>query len=231
MFLKTVRAIAKPQVVAILDVVKRSTGMSVSEISKALNMSYMGIKQHCVDLEKKGLLDTWRRPKDIGRPEKTYRLTDKAQSLFPQVGIELTLDILQTIGQLYGPTAPEKLLFNYFSKKVDEYLKKIPAGSTPERAAAFVRLREMEGYCSQIEVDTRFGFRIVEFHNPLAELMEKYPSVHRMEEAMISKILGSPLVRSEEHASGLSKYSFTPITAFAPPIPVLGQDEHVALSN
>ena len=63
MFLKTLRDIARPQVVAIFDAIKRSDGLSVTEIARELKMSYMGIKQHCLDLEKKGYLDTWRRAK------------------------------------------------------------------------------------------------------------------------------------------------------------------------
>ena len=77
MFLKTLRDIARPQVVAIFDAIKRSEGLSVAEIARELKMSYMGIKQHCLDLEKKGYLDTWRRPKEVGRPELAYRLTLK----------------------------------------------------------------------------------------------------------------------------------------------------------
>ena len=46
-------------------------------------MSYMGIKDHCLALEKDGYLDTWRRPKPVGRPEMLYRLTDRARELFP----------------------------------------------------------------------------------------------------------------------------------------------------
>jgi len=45
-------------------------------------MSYMGVKQHCVELEEEGYLDTWRRSKGIGRPEMIYRLTARSHELF-----------------------------------------------------------------------------------------------------------------------------------------------------
>ena len=130
MFLRSLRDIAKPQSVAVISLLKKSTGMSVAEMARELKMSYMGVKQHCVDLEKKGFLDTWRRPKDIGRPEKTYRLTEKARDLFPDAGCEVTLDLLKDVQAIYGPNAPDKLLFSYFAKRTDFYLKKV-RGDTP----------------------------------------------------------------------------------------------------
>ena len=95
MFFKALRDIAKPQWFDIINCLKRSTGMSVAELSSALGMSYMGIKQHCVELDKRGYLDTWRRPKAVGRPEKVYRLTSKAEPLFPQVGNEFSIILLK----------------------------------------------------------------------------------------------------------------------------------------
>ena len=104
----------------VLDIVQRlkhSTGMTVTELCTAMKMSYMGVKQHCVELEKAGFLDTWRRPKAAGRPEKLYRLTDKANALFLNCGSPLTLDLLATAERVYGESAPPKLLYTYFQSK------------------------------------------------------------------------------------------------------------------
>lgn len=70
--LPLLREIVHAPVLEIILLLKRSTGMSVNELCREMKMSYMGVKQHCVELEKKRLLDTWRRPKPAGRPEKVY---------------------------------------------------------------------------------------------------------------------------------------------------------------
>ena len=67
MFFRTLRDLAKPQIVAIFDALKRSDGLAVGDLAAALDMSYMGVKQYCVELEKRGYLDTWRRAKETGR--------------------------------------------------------------------------------------------------------------------------------------------------------------------
>ena len=208
MFLKVVRAIAKPQTFAILDLLKRSSGMSVNEIAKSLKLSYMGVKQYCNELHKKGLVDTWRRPKDIGRPELSYRLTAKAAEFYPEVGNELSIDILASAQQLYGTSAPDKLLFNFFAKKTEAYLKKIKGNTPSERAVSFAKIRDREGYCAEIQLDHVHGFRVVEFHSLLKGIGEHYPSVYRMEEMMFARLLGVPVQRSEQRVSGLAKFEF-----------------------
>ena len=109
MFINLLKDIARPHVMEIILLLKRNSGMAVNELSAALRMSYMGVKQHCTELEKKGFLDTWRRPGEVGRPEKLYRLTEKAAAFYPESGNELTLEILHSIQQIYGPSAPDKL--------------------------------------------------------------------------------------------------------------------------
>ena len=70
---KLIREIGRSQRLDILTALKRRGGMSVKELAAHFQMSYMGIKDHCLSLEKEGYLDTWRRAKPVGRPEMLYR--------------------------------------------------------------------------------------------------------------------------------------------------------------
>ena len=101
----------------ILNLVKRSSGMSVKELMAELKMSYMGVKQHCEELKKRGYLDTWRRAKQTGRPEKIFRATDKLDVLLPQWGDELALALLGLSTQFYGESAPDPCCTSSFSRK------------------------------------------------------------------------------------------------------------------
>ena len=208
MFLKIARSIARPQAVAILDLIKRSSGLSVNELAKQLKLSYMGAKQHCNELEKKGMLDTFRRPKDIGRPDMLYRLTPKAEAFYPEVGNELSIDLLESAAQLYGPSAPDKLLFNYFTKKADAYLKKIKGTTLSDRVASLAKLRDAEGYCSQVEIDGDQNVTLVEFHNLFKNIILSFPNVGRLEELMLARVLGVRVQRLEQRLSGLTKITF-----------------------
>src|ERR1051325_2922746 len=67
---RLISEIGRTQRLQIINSLKRTRGMSVNELVERMNMSYMGIKQHCITLHRDGYLDTWRRPQKMGPPEK-----------------------------------------------------------------------------------------------------------------------------------------------------------------
>ncbi len=196
----------------VLDIVQRlkhSTGMTVTELCTAMKMSYMGVKQHCVELEKAGFLDTWRRPKAAGRPEKLYRLTPKADVLFLGSGPNLTLDLLTTAERVYGESAPPKLLFTYFQSKGEAWSAKLAKATTlEERAKLLARLRSADGCISACETDAQGRLILVEHHRPLRELAARYDIVDELECEMIERLMGCEVRRSVEEVSGLVRVTF-----------------------
>src|SRR5213595_1010441 len=114
---KLLAEIGRTQRHEILNSLKRSKGLSVNELVRKMKMSYMGIKQHCLTLQRDGYLDTWRRPQKMGRPEMVYRLTRRSHDLFPTDSNRLTLEVLRSAQEIYGRNAPEKLLYNALSGK------------------------------------------------------------------------------------------------------------------
>jgi predicted ArsR family transcriptional regulator len=169
----------------------------------------MGVKQHCVELEKAGFLDTWRNSKGAGRPEKWYRLTTKADALFDSPGTELTLDLLSTAERVYGETAPPKLLYSYFQAKTEQLTAKLSkVAPLEERARLLARLRTAEGCLSTCETDAQGHLVLVEHHRPLRALADRYDFVDELECEMIERLLGSEVRRSVEEVSGLVRVTF-----------------------
>ena len=82
--MKRISEVGRSQRMRIIETLKKTQGLSVNELGERLKLSYMGVKQHCDELERHGYVDTWRRPKPVGRPEMVYRLTPKAQVFFPR---------------------------------------------------------------------------------------------------------------------------------------------------
>ena len=115
MFLPGFRDLVKPQWVTVIEELKLSGGLPVSELSRRVKMSYMAVKQHCEDLKEMGYLDRSRVPRtEVGRPEIFYRLSVKSDSLFPQTGAAFTLELLENLRPIFGENAPERLLFQHF---------------------------------------------------------------------------------------------------------------------
>ncbi len=201
MFSKSHREMMRPSYAAILEALKRSDGMPISDLARELKMSYMGIKQHCLNLVEMGYLREWRVPrekKEVGRPEKLYQLTNQCDELFPVAGVALSLAILEGVKSLYGESAPEKLLLQHFQNLQNQWTPKIRAGkSLVEKATRLSDLRDQHGWFSRCHYDPEIGFRIEEFHNPLTPVYTSYPNAVRMEVQMMEKLLGTKIDRSE----------------------------------
>lgn len=199
MILPACRDLIKPQWRAVLEALKRSGGMPVSDLARNSGGSYMTVKAHCEALTKAGYLIRTRLPRtEVGRPEIFYSLAVKAEALFPQAGVDFTLELLDELKLMYGDSAPEKLLFQYFQKQLERGRQQLAKLSTTvARAVRFAALREQDGGTSHCECDPGQPVRIVECHNPLQRIFARYPRAAAMELRMIEELLGTRVVRRE----------------------------------
>jgi predicted ArsR family transcriptional regulator len=198
--------LGRSQRLRIIHMLKKTQGLAIGELASRLDLSYMGVKQHCEELERQGFLDTRRRPKPIGRPEIVYRLTPKASSFFPAAANPATIKILQAARQLYGPNAPEKLLVALFREKTKGYAEQLKEGDLKTLATRLAKIRNEEGCLSEfVDGPQRL---ILEYHSSIMDLIEAFPLVRRLEKEMFEKLLQIHVERHEERASGLFLCTF-----------------------
>lgn len=200
--------IGRTQRLEILNSLKRTRGMSVNELVEKMKMSYMGIKQHCLTLQRDGYLDTWRRPQKMGRPEMVYRLTRRSQDLFATDSNEFTLDVLKSVRDIYGPNAPEKLLYNVFEKRTANLQAKVKGETIADRAKWLAKVRDNEGYMAQFIATDKEGPHILECHSPVINLLDAFPIAGRLEQDMFESVLGTGVRREENRNSGLYECAF-----------------------
>ena len=204
------RKLAKSQKYLILAEIKRSQGLSVSQLCERINLSYMGVKQHCVALEKDGYLDTWRRPKGMGRPEKAYRLTTIAQEFFPSEHTNFTGEILKSLEQVYGPAAPEKILYQIYQNQTAKMQGKIVGHTLEERARSLAQMRDQDGYMSEYYFNGDIQrHQVIEYNSPILTIADQFKILTQLENNLIENVLGVKVHREEERVSGLYKCQFT----------------------
>jgi predicted ArsR family transcriptional regulator len=193
----------------VLNELKRTQGLCVADLAARVGMSYMGVKGVCLDLQKRGLLDTWRQPQKLGRPLLLYRLTQRAHDLFPTSSNEMTIHLLEAAQKLYGPAAAEKLLLTLFQKQTEQYAKRLNGDTSADRAKWLARLRDHDGYMSELETDESGALRIVEHHSPILDLLRAFPLVAKLEADLFQRLLGAAVQREESTASALYRATFT----------------------
>ena len=208
---KLIAAVARSARLRVLNVLKRTQGLSVQELADQLGMSYMGIKDLCLDLHKRGLLDARREPRpegSTGRPRLIYRLTDRAHELFPVASNPLTLELLDAAKKLFGPASAEKLLMLVWQEKAVAFSEKVKGPDVETRADTLARARDAAGHMAEIERGSDGGLRIVEHHCPFLDVLRAYPVVARLEIELFRRLLGVSVERHEENAAGLFRAEF-----------------------
>ncbi len=205
---RLISEIGRTQRLEIINSLKRTRGMSVNELVGRMNMSYMGIKQHCITLHRDGYLDTWRRPQRMGRPEMVYRLTRRSHDLFQADSHQLTLDLLKSAQEIYGPNAPEKLLYSIFKKKTAALKAKTKGDTVADRAKWLAHVRDGEGYMAQFVNGKDGDPRILECHSPILNLLDRYPIIGRFEQDLFEAVLGTRVRREAIRNSGLYECAF-----------------------
>jgi len=199
MLLPVFKDLIKPQWREVLETLKEEGGLPVGEIARRLGCHYMTVKPHCDELEKAGYVVRTRVPRsEVGRPEIFFSLAAKADDLFPQAGVGFTLEMLDEVRQMYGDNAPEKLLFQYFQnqfERISAVLDKVTG--IEKKAAKLASIREKDGHASRCESVENQPLRLVELHNPLQRVFEKYPRAVMMETRMIEQLLEVKIIRKE----------------------------------
>jgi predicted ArsR family transcriptional regulator len=208
---KLLHAVAQNTRFRLVNLLKRTQGLTVQELADQLDMSYMGVKESCQDLERRGLVDARREPKPegtTGRPRLVYRLTPRAHELFPVASNPLTLELLEAARKLHGENAPEKLLMLAWQQKASLFAERISGATLLERAEALARARDADGHMTIFEEDREGGGWIREHHCPFLDVLRAYPSVAKLECDLFRKVLGCAVSREEVQAGGLLRIDF-----------------------
>jgi len=175
---------------AALAEIKRSAGLAVGELAARLGMSYMGAKQHCLNLEKKGLLASRNEHRGVGRPFLVYRLTKRGQAIFASADCRMTISVLHQARALFGAAAPGKILYSHFQDRTAQYLEAVQAGDPAKRLERLAARRDDEGCMARVEEGN-----LVEYHCPWQPLFDEFPEAIALEEAMLTKAAGVALKR------------------------------------
>lgn len=200
MLLPVFQDLIRPQWRVVIEELKRSGGMAVAELAASVGGSYMAVKSHCEELVASGYLVRTRLPRvEVGRPVVFYSLAAKADALFPEAGLSFTLGWLEELKSMFGENAPERLLYQHFQNRFEAWAALLdPLPTLEAKARKLAALRRGEGCASECRRADDGTLQLVEHHNPLARVFERYPRAALMEQRMLGQLLGTGVSRQEQ---------------------------------
>ncbi|CAI6014748.1 helix-turn-helix transcriptional regulator [Cohnella sp. JJ-181] len=194
----------------LLQTLRTGGGGSIASLSQALSITEMGVRRHVQALEREGLVAAEVVKQAMGRPMAVYRLTQRADDLFPKNYPQLALDLL---GELDGDPEGEAMIGRLFAGRRDKLVARhmaAMAGATlEERVAELSEIQQAGGYMSHWERDgTGDGYTLYEYNCPIAQVAGKYRQACSCEQQLFETLLGAEVNRTECIADGGAKCTY-----------------------
>jgi predicted ArsR family transcriptional regulator len=180
---------------AIIDLLKSRGGASVEELAQELAVTKVCVRRHLSLLESDGLIRHEEQRHERGRPRHIYRLTEKADCLFPRRYDEFARGILGQLEREYGLEALERLLAARADELIDQ-AKRLCVGLNFEQSVRkLTQWISDKGYAAEARRMKDGSFRLVQHNCPTENIATAYPQVCAQELRVYTETLGCQVVR------------------------------------
>ncbi|NWF99296.1 MAG: transcriptional regulator [Nitrospirae bacterium] len=181
----------------IILLLKKRGPLAIEELSKELNITSMGIRQHLLSLERRGLIEYITKRQGIGRPAFLYKLSEKANDLFPKEYDKLILNLFHDIEKNEGREKIDEI-FKWRKNRIIKEVKEIIGDkkNLPERVLAMRDILENEGYFAELN-DSNNHYTLKLYNCPIYKLASIYKEVCKHDLQMFKELISKDLTRQE----------------------------------
>jgi predicted ArsR family transcriptional regulator len=186
----------------ILALLRRSGQMTAAELSEALGIGAVGVRQHLALLDRDGLVRTAGVRRGVGRPSHLYALTSEAEVLFPKRYDRLAMDALAFVEAQGGAVAIDQLFAMRRRQLTEQYAPRLAGKGRAEQVSELATILTEQGYMCEYEQLTDGGFALIEHNCPVDCVARDYHQACEHELKLYEDVLGVPLVREETISEG-----------------------------
>ncbi|MCL1077813.1 transcriptional regulator [Parashewanella spongiae] len=201
----------------ILNLLKVHGPLTAKFLSKELALTTMGVRQHLQLLEDNGDVATEDRAQGRGRPTRYWYLTEGSASHFDDRHEELTLQLIDSVIQVFGDGGLDKLITAREKSSFAQYDRVLALTTNlEEKLQALCELRSNEGYMASCDFSDK-DYWLYENHCPICAAATKCQNFCRSELEMFQKLFEQiASVSREEHiieGARRCAYKFSPFSS------------------
>src|SRR5215472_14632544 len=111
---------------AIVKLLKTEGAMDSAQLAERLGLTAMAVRQHLYALQTEKLVTAEERPVPLGRPAKYWQLTREADRLFPDAYAEVSVALIEAMGDAFGEAGLKRVLESRLAKQRANYSTRIP---------------------------------------------------------------------------------------------------------
>jgi len=190
-----------------------------AQIARRMGVTAMAVRQHLYSLRDNGLVTYEDQRRKVGRPARMWRITEKAQSRFPDSHAEFTVEMLAIVRATFGVRGIDRLLAERTRLQSKAYTERLRAAgrSLETRVHALAKIRTEQGYMAEASHQRDGSFLLVENHCPICAAATACQGLCRDELLLFSTVLGKDVsVERTDHILAGARRCAYRITAGAP---------------
>ncbi|WP_119272959.1 helix-turn-helix transcriptional regulator [Taklimakanibacter deserti] len=170
-------------------------------IARHLKMTRPGARKHLTALFEAKLVSFADEPGSVGRPKRTWQLTQLADKRFPDSHAVLTVEMIGAVRQVFGEDGLDRLIGARESETERRYGAALSGlGDMGKKVAKLAELRSEEGYMADWQVLSDGSYLFVENHCPICAAARLCQGFCRSELAAFRSALGPEVtVERAEH--------------------------------
>jgi len=181
----------------ILLMLKKRGDMTVDDLSREVQITPMGIRQHLYALKRSGMVEYVTKRHGVGRPGFLYRLTAMADDFFPKAYQGFAMDILAEIEDSDGIEKIDQI----FRKRKDRVLADraellSDKNGLYDRLTALVEILHRDGCMVELE-DNDSHFSLKQFNCLIPKIAFRYRAACKYDLQLFKELLGEDVVRQQ----------------------------------
>ena len=183
-----------------------STGeATVAEVAEHLGVSEVATRRHLHVLIDEGLVSVGERRQARGRPAGCYRLTERAERLFPQAYDRFANEVLEFLSDTQGREGVAEFLRWRVERETRALSEAVDADDLHERLTQLAAALSSAGFDASVSEEGT-ELRLVQEHCAIADVAREHPEVCDYEAAAFSRVLGGgvAVARRDTIANGAS---------------------------
>lgn len=169
-------------------------------LAQRLKMTSMGARQHLLQLEQQGVVESYSRAEKVGRPSQYWQLTSLGHQRFPDGYEQLSTNLLSAARSVFGDEGVSKLIQQRERDNLVRYqLAMADCNTLDDKLDVLVALRNAEGYMAQWYAEGE-SYWLLENHCPICSAAKTCQQFCQSELALFEQCLGTSVrIRREEH--------------------------------
>jgi len=183
-------------------------GVSADELAAALGVSKQCVRKHLDVLERGGYVEHAPERGDRGRPALVFRLTPKAEELFPKRYDLIARAVLRQVGEVWGERGLDAVFCGCASETVASLRPQLAGLGFDARVRRLTELLGEMGYEAEAERLPDGSYVVTEWNCPQAELAREYRQLCDQELIVYRELLGTEVFRESRIAGGASRCAY-----------------------